>query len=173
MYEAFGAECAWTEGWANFWAIYVKGSPYLFGYNLENKDWDTPDWDDGDEVEGRVAGALWDIYDELGGYCYEPDYFDQYDGEFNDDIWDTFCDGPHDTFEDFWDEWKVGKSDEVFFDANGSLYQNTIDYPDERLVQGDANEDGGVDMGDVTRVERIILGLTTPTVGADANKDRE
>ncbi len=166
MYEAFGAECAWTEGWANFWAIYVKGSPYLFGYNLENKDWDTPDWDDGDEVEGRVAGALWDLVDS------PADYWDQCDGYF-DDIWDTISSQTDGTFEEFWNAWKVGKSDQVFFEANGSLYQNTIDYPDERLVQGDANEDGGVDMGDVTRVERIIFGLTTPTVGADANKDRE
>ena len=162
---ASGDKCAWTEGWADFWAIYVKGSPYLFAYNLETPTWGTPDyWEEGDDVEGRVAGALWDIYDS------PADYWDQHDGDF-DDIWDTFCDGPHDTFEDFWGEWKVGKSDEVFFDANGSLYQNTIEYDDDRLVLGDANEDEVLSAGDITKVERIMLELDPPTVGADANKD--
>jgi hypothetical protein len=70
---ASGDECAWTEGWANFWAMAVKESPYLFGYNLETPTWDTSGWDDGDEVEGRVAGALWDIYDS------HDDGYDQYD----------------------------------------------------------------------------------------------
>jgi hypothetical protein len=37
--------------------------------------------------------------------------------------------------------------------------------------QGDANEDGVVTMGDVTKVERIILGIDSPTPGADANLD--
>ena len=36
---------------------------------------------------------------------------------------------------------------------------------------GDANQDGAVDMGDVTKVERIILGLDAPTLFADANQD--
>ena len=36
---------------------------------------------------------------------------------------------------------------------------------------GDANGDGIITMGDVTKVERIILGLDPPTAGADANND--
>jgi len=36
---------------------------------------------------------------------------------------------------------------------------------------GDANLDSKLNMGDVTKVERIILGLDPPTVGADANED--
>ena len=38
---------------------------------------------------------------------------------------------------------------------------------------GDANLDGVVDMSDVTKVERIILGLDDPTRWADANQDGE
>ena len=38
-------------------------------------------------------------------------------------------------------------------------------------IRGDANEDGVVNMGDVTEVERIILGLDSPTREADANED--
>ncbi len=37
--------------------------------------------------------------------------------------------------------------------------------------RGDANEDGVVDMSDVTKVERIILELDPPTPSADANED--
>jgi hypothetical protein len=40
-------------------------------------------------------------------------------------------------------------------------------------IRGDANEDGVVNMADVTRVERIILGLDPPTRGADANEDNQ
>ena len=38
---------------------------------------------------------------------------------------------------------------------------------------GDANLDSVVDMADVTKVERIILGLDDPTSCADANQDGE
>jgi len=36
---------------------------------------------------------------------------------------------------------------------------------------GDADEDGDVDMGDITKVERIIMGLDDSTPGADADQD--
>ena len=36
---------------------------------------------------------------------------------------------------------------------------------------GDATGEGELDMGDVTKVERIILGIDPPTLGADANED--
>ena len=36
---------------------------------------------------------------------------------------------------------------------------------------GDANGDGDIDMGDVVKVERIILGRDAITPGADANLD--
>jgi len=122
IYEAFGAECAWTEGWANFWAIYVKDDPSLLGYNLEYPTWGTPYyWGDGDEVEGRVAGALWDIHDDYD----DGDVYDQYDGGFNG-IWDTIYDQTDDTFADFWDAWKAGGHNTG--DAFYSLYQNTMCY---------------------------------------------
>ena len=38
-------------------------------------------------------------------------------------------------------------------------------------IPGDANGDGVVNMADVTKVQRIILGLDPPTIGADANMD--
>ena len=39
------------------------------------------------------------------------------------------------------------------------------------LEPGDANGDGSVDTSDITKVERIIVGLDSPTSGADANSD--
>ena len=38
---------------------------------------------------------------------------------------------------------------------------------------GDANQDGVINMADVTKVERIVLGLAPPTLEADANQDGE
>ena len=38
---------------------------------------------------------------------------------------------------------------------------------------GDANGDGEINMGDVTMVERIVVGLEPPTLEADANQDGE
>jgi hypothetical protein len=47
-------------------------------------------------------------------------------------------------------------------------------YPmDDEPVYGDANADGIVNMGDVIAVERTILGLKAPYIGADANVDRK
>ena len=126
---ASGDECAWTEGWANLWAIAVKGSPYLFGYNLETPTWGTSGWDDGDMVEGRVAGALWDIYDDPN------DGYDQYDGEF-DDIWDTIYNQTDDTFAEFWEAWKARGHN--IWDAVGSVYQNTIKYG--AVITGETGE---------------------------------
>ena len=37
--------------------------------------------------------------------------------------------------------------------------------------RGDANGDGDVDMGDIVKIERIVLGFDLPTPGADANLD--
>ena len=38
-------------------------------------------------------------------------------------------------------------------------------------LPGDANEDGWVNILDITKVERIIVGLDAETPGADANQD--
>ena len=39
------------------------------------------------------------------------------------------------------------------------------------FVKGDVNGDGVVDMGDVTKVERMILGQDSATPAADVNQD--
>ncbi len=76
---------------------------------------------------------------------------------------------------------EIGSSSDITL-SNGKLFDNMgSQIPATWLgasvnvtVQcGDANGDGVVDMGDVTKVERIILELDSPTPGADANQDGE
>lgn len=74
MFEKKGQVCAWVEGWSDFFALAVNGDPcYDWGIgpcgggseNLETPTWPVfPDQrPTGDDVEGRVAGALYDLFD--------------------------------------------------------------------------------------------------------------
>ncbi len=132
--------CSWSEGWADFLPILVNGDtcydlnsghcsgiPDIYSFNLETHDRsDDPQyfpW--GDFVEGRIAGALYDLVDP------------------NDDGYDTasFGFGPvanvalinnavtNDTFVQFWNNW--GYSGQSFHQGVRAIYQNTIDldYP--------------------------------------------
>jgi len=116
-------QCAYTEGWADFLPLTVNNnSVYTWAsgatLNLETPTWGTPNWDNGDGCEGRVAGALWDTYDTIN------DGYDEYQipYSFNDA---TMKHNTGWTFSDFWNTWKsLGYSS----DADWSIYQNTIDY---------------------------------------------
>jgi hypothetical protein len=60
--------CAWTEGFAEWWPASVLNDPFYRwpggGYmDLENVGPYESNWDRGDAVEGRVAGALIDLTD--------------------------------------------------------------------------------------------------------------
>lgn len=133
--------CAWREGWATFFALAANDNPY-YTYpegSLEDLEMPTGIWDNGDEVEGRVAGALWDIFDN-----HDDDY-DEYGHSF-DEIWYTIYTHNHDTFADYWQDWKDDTSgSRNRHEAVKSVYQNTIDYndtptienlPDRSLYQG-------------------------------------
>lgn len=115
--------CGWTEGWAQTWHMWTTNDPirsYPGGgsVNLETATWgDGHDY--GDTVEGRVAGAIWDICDPT------DDGYDTYDGSW-DNIWDIMWNVNCDTFEDFWTAWKARG-----YSKHGpvkSIYQCTIDY---------------------------------------------
>ena len=117
--------CAWTEGWANFLPLAVNNDPiYRWSsgamLNLETPTWGTAGWDEGDDVEGRVAGALWDIYDSIN------DGYDKYcDGSIIN-IWDVFFHEKHDNFFQYWTSW-MSRGHNIS-GANKSIYQNTIQY---------------------------------------------
>jgi hypothetical protein len=119
-----GTICAWTEGWADFYALAVNGDPvYTWPsgdpLNLETPTWGTASWDSGDKVEGRVAGALWDIYDST-------DDGNDHISDGLSHIWGTFSTHTHDRFKRFSDDLITGGVNTSA--ALDAIYQNTIDY---------------------------------------------
>jgi len=123
--------CAWTEGWANFITIAVNNDPVYrwssgSSINLETPTWGSSTWDDGDDVEGRVAGALWDILDSAN------EGFDLYTDNIGN-IWDTIYHQTDSNFSLYWSAWKARGHNAN--KAVMSIYQNTIDY----RIGGDDN----------------------------------
>lgn len=111
--------CAFTEGWAHFWALWTLNTHFPSGLG----DMETPTWndgrDEGETVEGRVAGALWDLIDTnndgLDTHSYPVTY-----------IWNIMTSQKIANMQQFWNAWKSKG-----YDKHGAvrcLYQNTIDY---------------------------------------------
>lgn len=128
--KASGPNCAWVEGWAEFFPLAVFPDnvfSYLGHYeiDLETPTWGTFDpiqqrpWDNGDRVEGRVAGALLDIFDTSN------EGTDQISDNFGN-IWDVVSHVRNIAFKEFWGSWKSRRHDAS--GALGAFYQNTIDY---------------------------------------------
>lgn len=127
--------CAWTEGFAEFIPSVVSNDPTFYwpsgaSLNLENPTWGTYGWDNGDNVEGRVAGALWDMYDthDDGDDIYS-------DGGFVN-FWDTFYYANNDVMSQFWSSWLSRGHNNSSGGPIMDLYQNTINYR-----SGPANDD--------------------------------
>jgi hypothetical protein len=146
---------AWTEGWANFYPCLVEADANSRGgysgtdpiwrpqyvtstittnkwdINLETPTWGTTDWENGDEVEGRVAGAMLDFYDN------DIDGYDKFSNGFVG-IWDVLRNhslfGVEQNFGDFWNSWKSKGYDQSITGAVGSLYQNTLEYEPRFLI---------------------------------------
>jgi hypothetical protein len=111
--------CAWTEGWSHFLALYMNNSPiytYTSGttWNAEN----TSTFPTGDDCEGRVAGALWDVYDNVS------DGYDTYSFSFTY-IYAAMYRDVNNNLADWWNDWKaLGYST----NAKESIKQNSISY---------------------------------------------
>jgi len=134
------ANLSWTEGWANAfplicqsWLKPVEDCWFEWGqgsvYDFET----CPDCDRGDACEGRVAGALWDIYD------YWNDGYDTFQPEFQTldrflDIWSVLLNQRSDNYRQFYDAWRsMGKDRHLI---NFCSYQNTIDYNKSPVLSG-------------------------------------
>jgi len=123
-----GPHCGWTEGWADFFPMAINNDPFYrwasgSTLNLETPTWGTPTWDNGEQVEGRVAGALWDILDNVN------DGDDTYtDGNITN-IWDTFKHhATDDHFNEYWAGWLARGHNNTSAGPIMDLYQNTINY---------------------------------------------
>jgi hypothetical protein len=118
--------CAWVEGFADWYGAAVLNNPDIPQRgNIDTATWGSNGWDNGDAVEGRVAGALWDL-DDAGAETWDNI------NDSLDNIWNTFL-GPGgtarraDTFHDYWVQ-RGQDGHDVSDTALGALFQNTIDY---------------------------------------------
>jgi hypothetical protein len=146
-------ECAWSEGWADFLPLVVNrdqcfdlgigpctGIPDRDHYNLEahSRNDDQRVFPGGDEVEGRVAGGLYDLFDA------QNEGYDSATFGFAPIVSIVFQGLRETTFRDFWESWKASSQDKHH--PVRALFQNTIDYntpprfepplPDRTLLQG-------------------------------------
>ncbi|MFI1226348.1 MULTISPECIES: hypothetical protein [unclassified Streptomyces] len=131
LHKTSSAGCAWTEGWPNFFAGVALEDP-VFRWedgrvlDMENATWGTnvPGrvWENGDTVEGRVAGALIDLGDASK---HEPG--DQCSEDPRGPLWDTVLDRKPNTFRAFW-QYREADGHDVGETALNCLYYNTIDY---------------------------------------------
>ena len=151
LFTQESVECAWSEGWADYFAITVNGDACYdldqftcSGHNLENHTRNDPNiegswW--GDNVEGRVAGTLYDLMDSSNE---DPWYDTAYCG-FNPIITVALDENGKTTLQEFWNAYFGG------YKHNGvrSIYQNTIDYdqapiinpiPDRSILQNFTSE---------------------------------
>ncbi|MGH7774887.1 MAG: CARDB domain-containing protein, partial [Candidatus Binatia bacterium] len=128
--SASSAGCAWTEGWAEWFPATVYNRPVFEFANgaiqdLEGPTWGTGGWNNGDTVEGRVAGALIDISDSANEAFW--DRFSEFPGGPGN-IWRTFQNNVSNTFAQFWAQRGAGGFNVAPTGALASVYQNTIDY---------------------------------------------
>jgi hypothetical protein len=122
IYLGDDTQCAYKEGWADFLPLAVNENPIYHwadgsSLNIETLTLGPPDWDNGDTCEGRVAGAFWDIYDNVN------DGYDEFQFPYSS-IDTTVRQNTGFTFFDFWNTWK---SSGYSSDAVWSIFQNTID----------------------------------------------
>lgn len=92
--------CAWTEGFATWVALFVDNSPNAYGYNYENLP-RCSSFTCGSDVEGRVTASLYDMYDSNNEGPHDVYTAGLSGGK--DKIWDTVDrGGRHDNFWEFW-----------------------------------------------------------------------
>ncbi len=79
MKRATNPSCAWVEGWASFFAIYARfprdaANPVIFNGDSMEAYSSSVFGRDGYSDEGRVAAALWDLYDTHDDSSTDPTY---------------------------------------------------------------------------------------------------
>jgi hypothetical protein len=148
LFSQEDAYCAWSEGWSDFFALVANSTlnpndtcfdfgigPCGFGggsfENLEarNRNDNPPLFPWGDAVEGRVAGALYDLWDNTNEVIWDSATFGFAP------IWTILRGAPHETtFSEFWNSWKTSGNNKHH--AVRAIYQNTIDYDNAPVITG-------------------------------------
>jgi hypothetical protein len=135
LFNSQDVNCAWSEGWGDFLPLVVNNDQcFDFGigpctgiqdynyYDLETHGiGDQFPW--GDAVEGRVAGALYDIFDN-GNEGYDSASFGF--APIGDNVFQGLCEF---SFYDFWEHWMWAGYNKHH--TVRAIYQNTIDYDTE------------------------------------------
>lgn len=120
--------CAWTEGWAAFLPLAVSGdSMYTSTTPLTSGDLEAPPswWFETDDVEGRVAAALYDILDPANDDPAAQGFVP---------IWQTLVAQRMSAFAEFWEAWKAdGRETHTVVKA---IHLNTIDYDTQPTLEG-------------------------------------
>lgn len=114
----------WSEGWAHFLALAVFNNaseletpPSCVSY----PDGSCSTFENGDRVEGRVAAALWDLFDQ------RDDGKDEYGVGFQT-IFETLWNGNrHSLFREFYDDYRARHPADAPA-LNAAAFQNTINY---------------------------------------------
>jgi hypothetical protein len=140
MKHSMGKHCdfriGWSEGWANFLPLAVFGDRFYNNHDIESP---PSSWSEGYGIEGRVAAALWDLYDKASDGCDEAGVgFER----IFDTIWNaeveyerttpqgytyTAVRHHHHTFRDFYDNFRARYPD-LSPVIHAAAYQNTIDF---------------------------------------------
>jgi hypothetical protein len=136
------ANCAWSEGWADFFPLLVNGDHCcdvstvnpcqgrvdIDFFNLEaHNRGDNPQlFPGGDTVEGRVAGALYDLYDSYN------EGFDRTSAGFLPIAQIAFGNSQITTFQNYWNNWIYSYPDS--FSSGLTVWWNTINYVNVRLI---------------------------------------
>jgi len=155
LFSQEDVNCGWSEGWADFIPLAVNstlnpndscfdfgsgpcGGGFFENLELRNRDDLPPVFPWGDSVEGRVAGALYDLFDGVN------EGFDSATFGFTPIANNVFQAPNEDCLEAFWEGWKISEENEHH--AVRAIYQNTIDYdtppryepslPDRIVLQG-------------------------------------
>ncbi len=118
----------------------------------------------GHALDGTAGVTEFDFTDATTGgtmpYTYEWDFE-------NDTVTDSTLENPSHIYP------AVGNYT-VVLTVSDSLLDGDTETKIEYIIvrqPGDANQDGAVDIGDVTKVERVILGLDAPKLFADADQE--
>ncbi|MDD9809238.1 MAG: hypothetical protein OXU25_05335 [Thaumarchaeota archaeon] len=171
---ASSESCAWVEGWAEFVEGLVAGSPVLnrgrVGFDLEapgtNEEFGLYAAEFGPDVEGRVAGVLWDIHDSG-----KDEAHDNIHGGAQL-IWDVLLDEPEPgeqypaaSIHDFRDDWE----DAGYPSLDGVFRQNGLPVG-EGVTMFVLESSGGTKAG-VGRAHARVGETVRVTVTLDASTD--